>query len=149
MIASTGAVEPKFNWSLKADTPPSFGNPLSGVSYTACMFAPSVGVDQALAAFRVPSSTDCDSADCWREIGARKVYKAAQPAEDGAAVVRLVERRSGGAFIRMKAAGAVNLPDLPLESPVKVQLIGSDGQCWESTFDSWKVNDERRFRAAY
>jgi hypothetical protein len=52
-------------------------------------------------------------------------------------------------LISVKAKGsALNLPALPLSTPVTAQLVNLDnGLCWESTFPSFTASDGGKFKA--
>jgi hypothetical protein len=52
-------------------------------------------------------------------------------------------------FINVKAKGsALALPALPLSTPVTAQLMNLDnGKCWESSFPTFTVSDDGKFKA--
>jgi len=41
----------------------------------------------------------------------------------------------------------IGVPTLPLTPPVRVQLLNSDGNCWDAVYGNPAVNDTQRFRA--
>jgi len=41
----------------------------------------------------------------------------------------------------------IGAPTLPLTPPVRVQLLNSDGNCWDAVYSNPAVNDTQRFRA--
>lgn len=52
-------------------------------------------------------------------------------------------------LIKVKGKGAgLAMPALPLDTPVTAQLVNLDnGKCWESTFTTFKVSDDGKFKA--
>jgi hypothetical protein len=55
---------------------------------------------------------------------------------------------NGRAKLILKARGPLlATPALPLALPVTIQLISSDGQCWESVHSSASTNDVEQFKA--
>ena len=89
---------------------------------------------------------------CWVQAraGARALrYKSAAGLPDGVTRVVLKPGDAGGARITLKARGEyLGVPHLPLPLPLRVQLQGAHGPCWESRHTSVGVrrNDAQIFR---
>jgi predicted AlkP superfamily pyrophosphatase or phosphodiesterase len=117
-----------------ATTAQSFGNPTVDTGYMFCAYDTATGLLDVAA----PSGAN------WtpRSTGFR--YK-----DNGAATgMRLLDLKTNSANsgrIRVQARGAnVGVPDLPLlQLPVKVQLVSSEGECWEATYATLVRNDDR------
>jgi hypothetical protein len=73
-------------------------------------------------------------------------YKDASGAAHGAQKVEIKFSRPS---IAIKAKGsALGLPALPLSTTVTAQLVNLDnGMCWESSFPTFEISDDRKFKA--
>jgi hypothetical protein len=126
-----------------------FGNPDSTTSYAFCLYAgPSeTRLMQALA----PAGGSCGSRSCWRKRDGRR-FKYLDPdrTPDGVARIALRTRPSVTRASIVVAGKGENLamPILPLEAPVRAQLVQSDGlMCWEATYSAPALkNSDRQFR---
>jgi cysteine-rich repeat protein len=126
-----------------------FGDPLGGDDYTLCLYdesAPSV-----LLRASAPAGGLCGSKPCWRatKLGFKYIDRELTP--DG---LQKVDLRAGDfpgkAKILVAAKGDdLPMPALPLPLPLRVQLHGANGQCWEARFSATglKKNDGLTFKA--
>ena len=67
---------------------------------------------------------------------------------DGVRSLRLRPGAAGEASVQARLTGSnIGAPTLPLTPPVRVQLLNSDGNCWDAVYGNPAVNDTQRFRA--
>ena len=67
---------------------------------------------------------------------------------DGIRTLRLRPGADGAASIQARPSGSnIGIPTLPLVPPVRVQLLSSDGSCWDVVYGMPVANDAQRFRA--
>jgi hypothetical protein len=124
----------------------AYGNPTTTDSYALCMYTESGGnIYQAIA----PAGASCVTQPCWRTIGTRGfAFRDGQGRFNGLTKIRLYEGTEGRVRVIVKGRGAeLDLAQLPMDLPTRVQLQGSHGQCWGTTFDSNGVrrNNDTRF----
>ncbi len=130
-----------------------FSDAVAGSSiYQVCMYDAS-GVDQPLLDAGVVAGVTCDGKPCWRALGTKGFgYEDKVGSNDGLTSLKLKSGAEGKAKVQAKAGGQdLALPELPLTSPVVVQLLIDDGvmsQCWQTMFsDTPKKNDATQFKA--
>jgi hypothetical protein len=128
-----------------------FGDPRRTTGYALCVWDSLSGEPSQLATMLV------DSGNKWR-VGAVRGgfrYQDSTGDPDGVEQVRLAERRPRRVRLRITAKG-LNLPRIrasqvshlaAMQPALTVQLINSEGSCWESTFTSADRNDASRFGA--
>ena len=119
----------RFTWKwLKGDVTPksAFGNPPP--NYVLCTY-----VDSSVVQADIPSAAACPS--CWTETATGFKFRS-----DTDEITRLMLKSGdvpGKAKIIAKGKGAAlpdDLPGVPVTQPVTVQLINSDGECWEASY---------------
>ena len=100
----------------------------------------------------IPAAHSCNGGgpgSCWRPTrsGFRYADRAGYP--DGIVSAKLREgREPGRAAIVMRGKGAtVDMPVMPLDAPVRVQLKNSAGTCWEAEYGLPSRNAQDEFRA--
>ena len=132
-----------------------FGDPLGGDDYALCVYDESAPEPRLVVAAAVPANDACaaaSGADCWAQAraGARVLrYRSIERRPDGIERVVLKPGRDGAARITLHGRGEhIDVPHLPLGLPLRTQLLGAHGPCWESWHTSAGVrrNDERMFR---
>ncbi len=111
--------------TLKAD----YSSPLTTTDYLLCIYdGASTLIGHALA----PSGPTCG----WSEIATGFKYKNNRTPE-GLAQILLKEGLTGKAKIIVKGKGAnLVMPSIPVSQPITVQLVNSDGECWEATYSA-------------
>ncbi|MBI5505018.1 MAG: hypothetical protein HY899_09445 [Deltaproteobacteria bacterium] len=155
----------KWKWRRgEATDPAAFGDPLTDTRYTLCIYDQSGGV------FSIPQADPAEfpGADSGIDVGGGAGwmirsdqgywYRDKTCGQEGIAGVNLTPDESGKASVTLKAVGSC-LP-IPLrfseekyfdfDPAVVIQLVNSEGQCWDSTFDdatSVRENSGRRFKS--
>ncbi len=112
--------------TLKAD----YGSPLTTTDYLLCIYdGASTLIGHALAA----SGPTCG----WSETTTGFKYKNKARTPEGLAQIRLKEGSTGKAKITVMGKGAdLVMPSIPVPQPITVQLVNSDGECWEATYSA-------------
>ena len=132
-----------------ATTVAAFGDPLINTAYGLCIYD---GGSTLIASATIPAGGTCNAKSprpCWRASrnGFRYVDRDLTPS----GIQQLVLRAgaAGKAQIGLKGKGALlDTPDLPISSlPIRVQLVSSDGQCWEATYSTTFRNQDDRLKA--
>jgi hypothetical protein len=127
------------------------GDPIGGTtSYGLCIYDESAGTSSLVLSAKAPEASQCTGA-CWRKLGTRGLsYVDPANAPDGIRRIVIRANREGRARILVKAKGDnLEMPTLPLAQDlrVRVQLINSDGVCWESNYTGpADRNDQKMFR---
>jgi hypothetical protein len=136
-----------WKWSHGAATDLfAFGNPVTGsTDYGLCIYGSDAGVPALALAAEVNGSSMCAGTFCWRPIGVEGFKY--RDRDGTAGHLSLVKLRTGGdgeARILVKAKG-MNLPmptpadgnNLLRQDPVvTVQLVNTEGECWQAVFHS-------------
>jgi len=144
-----------WNWTKGAETLlTDFGNPVNGTtSYHLCVYDESAGVPAATMAMTAPPGGSCAGKPCWTAKKTGFLYKDKTLSNDGLMQLQLTAGAAGKAKIVVKGKGE----GLPLPVPVGsalfaqdtaliVQLVNSDGMCWEADFSApAKKNDLKQF----
>ena len=144
-----------WNWTKGAATSLSnFGDPVNGTtSYTLCVYDESAGVPNAVMSLTAPPGGVCSGKPCWKAKKTGFQYKDTSLTNDGLLQLQVTAGAAGKAKIVVKGKGE----RLPLPVPVGfslfaqdtaviVQLVNSDGTCWEADFSSpAKKNDLKQF----
>jgi len=136
-----------WKWTQGAATLSDFGDPLSTTGYTLCVFDQN-GAHRVLAP-ELPWGGACATSACWKPIGVRGFkYKDKDRTPNGADKMTLLSGLAGKAKITFKGKGPnLAMPALGLTVPVRVQLQGTNGRCWESTFSTSTQNTATVFKA--
>jgi hypothetical protein len=138
-----------WKWRGKSTGLEEFGDPLTTSTYAFCLYAgeSEARVMQAIA----PAGGMCGPRQCWkRRDGRRFRYRDTEESPDGITRIALRTRPSATRANIVVAGRGENLklPGLPLQQPVRAQLVKSDGgSCWEAIYSApaLKSND-RVFR---
>jgi len=115
-------------------------------AYTMCLYGQSGGLLFSAAA---PSGT-CDGSPCWQRVGSSSVrYKNRARTPDGVDTVLMKATRGGRLKIALRAKGlnlsnrSPALPMPPLDMPLRLQLQGADGDCWEANYAAHIMRNQR------
>jgi hypothetical protein len=113
-----------------------FGNPLTTTSYTLCVYA---GGDSTMVMeANAPAGGTCAGRPCWvKRDGRRYKYVDHDQTPDGLTrvVLRANPSRSRANLVVVGRGPNLRMTTLPLELPVRAQLVQSDGPlCWESIY---------------
>ncbi|HVO25889.1 MAG TPA: choice-of-anchor V domain-containing protein [Candidatus Margulisiibacteriota bacterium] len=144
-----------WNWTKGAETLlTAFGDPVTGsTSYHLCVYDESAGAPAAVMAMTAPSGGTCAGKPCWTAKKTGFLYKDKGLTNDGLMQLQLTAGAAGKAKIVVTGKGE----RLPLPQPVggrlfaqdtavSVQLVNSDGMCWEADFSApAKKNDLKQF----
>src|SRR5205085_5949010 len=119
-----------------ATTLADFGTPLpdTGTSYALCIYD---ATSTVVARVRAPAGDLCGAGldECWRQRRSALAYKDRERLPDGLKTLTLKAGDAGKAKIIAKAAGVtLAVPPLPATFPLVVQLVSSDGSCWQATY---------------
>jgi len=122
----------------QATTLGDFGDPSTGDSFRLCVYD-DAGASLPLRAAVLGGGT-CSGRPCWKADGNGYRYVEKTALTDGVAKLVLKSGGAGEAKVVLKAKGdrmREGFSDfLPLGPPVRVQLVGSAGTCWEATYDT-------------
>jgi len=122
-----------------------FGNPIVTTSYRLCVYdgAPSLVADAA-----VHGAGSCAGRPCWNRKGAGFGYRDKAGGADGITKVTLYAGAGTTAKIVLTAAGtALDVPPLPVATPITVQLLESGGGCWGARYSAPARNDGQQLKA--
>jgi polyhydroxybutyrate depolymerase len=134
-----------------------FGDPVGTDDYALCVYDESAGGTDLLFRAEAPAGGTCGARPCWKTLaGGGFRYSDAETTPDGLRTVLLRPGAGGAAKAIVKGRGAnlsnrpAGLPSLPLALPVRVQLHGEHGECWEAAYGpaGVQVNDAARFKAS-
>ena len=126
-----------------------FGDPTVSTDYAFCLYA---GTAEArVMQARAPAGDICGTRPCWKKRDSRRFkYVDRDRTPDGIARIALRARPSKTRAHVVVAGRGPNLdmPLLPLEQPLRAQLVKSDGpECWEATFSAPPLkSNKRQFR---
>ena len=120
-------------------------------AYKLCLYGQSGGLLFSAAA---PTGT-CDGSPCWQQVGSSSLrYKNRARTPDGVDTVLIKASRSGRLKIALRAKGpnlsnrSPALPMPPLDMPLRLQLQGAEGECWEANYSAHIMRNQRgRFAA--
>jgi hypothetical protein len=129
--------------SVQATDALDLGDPLATTEYGLCVY--DGATNALLLSADVPASPSK-----WRPLSDGMRYKDRDATEDG--ISRIIVRTStrDRARVIVDAEGSnLALPALPLQVPLKVQLVNSVGRCWEADYQAADVidNSSERFKA--
>ncbi len=111
-----------------------FGSPTTTTSYLLCVY--DGNANKILDSVAIGGDS-CESVPCWKETARGFMYKDKDKSPSGPQKLLLKEGADGKAQAQVKGKGSdVDPPSLPLTQPVTVQLINSDGQCWEAVYSA-------------
>jgi len=122
-----------------------FGSPTTTTDYVLCLYDMS---GEKLSA-RAPADGMCGTKPCWKPAGSSGFkYADKDGTPDGVTKETLKAGAAEHGKIQVKGAGPnLQLPTLPLATPVRVQLRqSSSSTCWEATY-STATNTASEFKA--
>jgi len=144
-----------WTWNKGAATALSdFGDPVNGTtSYTLCIYDESAGVPNAVMTLTAPPGGECSGKPCWAAKTKGFLYKDNSLTNDGLRQLQVTAGAAGKARIVVKGKGErlplpvpVGLSLFDQDTAVIVQLVTSDGMCWEADFSApAKRNDSQQF----
>jgi hypothetical protein len=121
-----------------------FGTPTVGTAYGVCVYDAG-GLKLAASA---PAGGVCHGRPCWEQSSRGFRYSDHELTPDG--LERVVLAASGAGEVRITVRGRgelLDLPELPLAPPLRVQLQQTDGDaCWEAGYAALDQNDATRVR---
>ena len=128
----------QWKWSRgSATTKAEFGTPLTSTSYQLCIYNGALGLILDAA---IPAGGFCSAANaraCWKDGTMGFDYKDKDLTPDGIEQLKLKEGASGAAQISLKGKGLLlDGPAIPVLQPLTVQLLNSNGLCWEAVYST-------------
>ncbi len=138
----------RLSWKWRkgaATTKAEFGTPLATTSYSLCAYD---GASNLILTATAPATGVCAGKPCWAEKTRGFKYKDTDRTPTGVQRLQFQEGLSGKAQITLKGRGA-DLPDpnMPVQLPLTVQLVNTNGACWTTTFSTAKRNDGGQLKA--
>jgi phospholipase C len=137
----------KFKWVSSGTVAVSdFGSPTTTTDYILCLYDAN---GEKLSA-RTPADGTCGTKPCWKASGSVGFkYKDKDGTPDGVTKETLKAGDPGHGKVQVKGAGAnLQLPTLPLTSPVRVQVRqNSSSTCWDATYSTPKTNISSAYKA--
>ena len=112
------------------------GDPLNTTDYLLCLYDSTI-VPQPRLALAAPHDGTCGLLPCWSGVSGKFRYRDRLVSPDGisdgsfAVSSEKIKAKGGHVFSNVTAP-----PPLPLAFPLTVQLVTSDGFCWDSVFSS-------------
>lgn len=151
LLRDTSARKDRFVWRWRGTSTGigEFGDPTATTDYAFCLYA---GTAEArVMEASAPAGGMCGNHACWIKRDARRFkYRDPDATPDG--IVRIALRaRPAVTRAHVVVAGRgpnLQMPIMPLEQPVRAQLVKSDGsECWEATFSAPALkSNQRQFR---
>ncbi len=139
-----------WKWLKGAATAKSdFGDPTTTTGYRLCVYD---GDATLIATAAIPAAGTCNTASprpCWRASASGYRYVDRDLTPDGIQQLILKAGAGGKAQIVLKGRGdSLPMPTLPISQlPVRVQLVGSNGACFEATYGTTLKNQQDQFKA--
>jgi len=134
-----------WKWVKGEQTDPGdFGNLMATDSLALCVYDESAEAPMLIFDAAIPANASCSSGSaekpCWRGAGEQAggygqyKYRNRARTPDGIEQAVLKSGSDGKAKLIIKGKGEnLDLPVLPLDLPVRVQLQAGTGSCWEAT----------------
>jgi cysteine-rich repeat protein len=124
----------------RTTTAPAFGDPPAETDYAICLFD---GSGDLLFAAAAPHGGTCSGRPCWQAKRTGFKYRDRSATPDGLLRMSLAAtagtRAMGrGALLSGRPRG---LPTVPLPLPLKLQVQGANGACFEADFTTATTND--------
>jgi hypothetical protein len=140
----------RLTWAATAGPGSDFGEPLfaDDPQYTLCLYDAVAGVPGLVLEASVPAGGG-NAGLPWKLSGATLKYRGRRALLEG---IQKIDLRTslGGDRIKLKGKGVnLSLPSLPLQQDpaVTVQLVNTEGNCWEAVYTSAITNDAATFKA--
>ena len=118
---------------------PDFGTPLTTTDYQLCIYD---GTSSLVGDAFVPAGGMCGAQPCWTDKPTGFKFKNRDGSSSaGIQQILLKEGAAEKAKIIVKGKGGnLFLPTLPVAQPVTIQLLNSNGTCWEAIYSTPKTN---------
>ena len=143
-----------WNWTKgQATSPAELGSPTTDDAYALCLYDESSATPALLLQATAPAGGTCPTRPCWKGVGnppgsKGAKYKDRELAPDGLQKIRLKPGNDGSARIFIAGRGEqLGLPPGPVPLPLRVQLRGTHGVCWEARYGTALKNDGVTFEA--
>ena len=145
-----------WQWKLNPATAlPNFGDPVSTTQYSLCVYSTASGVPSLLLHANVPPGGTCYGFPCWSDLSHPGLHwfryaDVLSHGRDGISRIALRANHGPGFKLRLQIQGVgANLPvptpngnHLVQQDPdVIVQLINTDGACWQGFYTIPAVTD--------
>jgi len=127
-----------------------FGNPLTTSSYALCVYETAGdGSPSLVLGAAAPAGGRCGKHACWKASRRGFAYHGSGLSPNGLLSLGLKAGNPGNASIAVTGRGAkIQMPRLPLSTPIIVQLKRGDGdRCWEARYSSAAVNRPGELKA--
>ena len=144
-------------WKWRGETPgdEEFGDPLAATDYTLCLWDESGLAPELVFRAGAPAGGDCAGRPCWKRSPTVQTvgYRDRDKTPEGVKFIRLRATAISEARLVMRAVGEhlsgrpLGLPFTPVGLPLRAQLQGRDGLCWEAAYSVPTVNTAERFVA--
>ncbi len=119
-----------FAWKGEGAFPPgATGDGTSSASYALCVYDRVDEVPTLRLAARAPGDGTCGQRPCWRRKGDVAVYRDRRSDADGVDKIRA--DATVGTIQLSGKGGRLDLPELPLATPVTAELRVEGGGCWQ------------------
>jgi len=147
LVVSSGSEKLTWKWTSSGTvTATDLGTPSTSTDYVLCLYD-AAGLRSG---GQAPAGGICGTRPCWKAFGSGVFkYSDREGTPDGLTSILLRPGDPGRARIHVSGKGAnLEVPSLPLATPVKVQLKRVDGTaCWEATYSTAIRNDTSGFKA--
>jgi hypothetical protein len=130
-----------WTWSHGQATAVSFGDPTTTDDYAFCIYGGTAQSPSVVFGARIPAGGLCVGKPCWKALGTppgakgfKYHYKYRRP--DGIDKL-ILKPGDGNAKLSLKGVGAnLTIPALPPTLPLRAQLQGPPGACWEADYSA-------------
>src|SRR5262249_55410433 len=125
-------------------------NPLAITGYRLCAYDSSGGVPGLVLTARIGPGGTCNGKPCWKQTKTGFKYSSKTDGPDGIQALTLTGGGPGKAKIMCKGKGAhLPTPALPFaqDPAVIVQIVSTDGVCWDARYSTSKKNEGGQFKA--
>jgi hypothetical protein len=151
-VRASGTPSLTWKWTRGDEVAPGdLGDPIAGTtSYTLCVYDETAGAAAFQARLDVPAGGTCGGKPCWQAKPGKLKYRDPAAAASGVRAIDLKAGSVGKSKAKLKAKGA-GMPVLALpfdqQDEVIVQLVTSEGVCWESRYPTpARRSDGERFK---
>ena len=150
-LSLTSAANPagrklKWSWGGTGGSSTIFGEPRIGTDYVLCVYEDSPLPELVLRAGATAAGS-CAGQACWSATSTG--FKYADREATPAGVTGIVLKTGGSTKLTVRGQGQLlDMPALPVTTPVRVQLKRSDGgACWEATYPTASKATTQIFKA--
>ncbi|HEY2387465.1 MAG TPA: Ig-like domain-containing protein [Candidatus Binatia bacterium] len=125
-----------------------FGDPLHTTDYELCVYD---GNGTLVTRACAPAAGDCGGKPCWKDKGSGFTFRRRDLTGSGLKNSLQVVLKSGPQGKAKLAVtgkgGSPHIPPLPLQMPVRAQLVNGGGVCWEAAYGTPALrNDAQQFK---